>query len=80
MGRRGPGLADGGSHGGESGVGVVSRDVYGDRVTCTGRELYEGGEHAVRGIPGCACGCRLGCRGRGRGAGIAREFPGGDDK
>jgi hypothetical protein len=63
MGRRGPGLADGGSHGGASGVGVVSRNVYEDRVMCTGRELCEGGEHAVRGISGCACGCRLGCGG-----------------
>jgi hypothetical protein len=80
MGRRGPGLADGGSHGGASGAGVVSRDVCGGRVTRTGWELCKGGERAVRGIPGCACGCRVGCGGRGRGAGIAHEFPGGDDE
>jgi hypothetical protein len=80
MGRRGPGLADGGSQGRASGAGMASRDVCKGRVTRTGRELCEGGESVVRGISGCACGCRLGCGGRGHGAGIARELPGGDDE
>jgi hypothetical protein len=77
MGRRGPGLADGGSHGGASGAGVVSRDVCGGRVTRTGWELCEGGERAVRGIPGCACGCRVGCGGEDAGRASHTSFPAG---
>jgi hypothetical protein len=56
-----------------AGVGVASRNICGGQVTRTGRELCEGGEHAVRGVPSYACGCRLGCEGRGHEAGIVRR-------